>query len=75
MAASVAGVSAALVYGWCSLGLLPHLRLGLRGRGCIRIAESDLDAFLTTQKRQGQPRTTAATATGRKVRLQHLKLP
>lgn len=55
-AAARAGVPVALVYGWCSAGLLSHHRLGLPGhRGSIRIAEADLDEFLASRKREGRP--------------------
>src|SRR5215510_2503015 len=48
-AAEHAGVSAALVYGWVSSGLLAHFRLGAKGRrGKIAIAEADLDALLAS---------------------------
>ena len=41
------GVSDSLVYEWCAQGLLKHYRFGGKGRrGCIRIEEADLDAFL-----------------------------
>jgi excisionase family DNA binding protein len=41
------GVSDSLVYEWCAQGLLKHYRFGVKGRrGCIRIEEADLDAFL-----------------------------
>ena len=45
--ASVAGVSAGLVYIWIGSGVLPHYRVGRPGcRGGIRVAEADLEAFL-----------------------------
>jgi excisionase family DNA binding protein len=54
-AAEKAGISSALVYGWIAAGLLAHHRLGLPGkRGCIRIAEADLDAFLAGRRREGR---------------------
>lgn len=68
------GVSVALVYGWCNAGLLAHHRLGLPGRrGCIRIAETDLDAFLASQKREGRQ---VAPPSPRKppIQLKHLGL-
>jgi len=53
--AELATVSVAMVYGWCQSGLLPHLRLGGKGRrGCIRVEEADLQAFLAAQKREGR---------------------
>jgi len=48
-AAAYAEVSTNLVYEWCRLGILPHLRLGSAGkRGCIRISPADLDTFLAS---------------------------
>lgn len=42
------GVSDSLVYEWCAQGLLKHYRFGGKDRrGCIRIEEADLDAFLS----------------------------
>jgi hypothetical protein len=74
-AAERAGVSAALVYGWCSAGLLAHHRLGLPGRrGCIRIAEADLDVFLASQKREGR-REAPPPPRRPPTRLKHLHLP
>jgi excisionase family DNA binding protein len=71
-AAEHAEVSPALVYGWVSSGMLPHYRLGAKGRrGKISIKESDLEALLESMRREGQasmPTTQAA------VRLKHLKL-
>ncbi len=50
------GISEGLVYGWCQSGRLPHLRLGgKRKRGCIRITQADLDAFLATCRREAPP--------------------
>jgi excisionase family DNA binding protein len=50
-AAERIGVSAQLVYRWCDEKRLPHYRLGGEGRrGKILIEESDLDAFLASQK-------------------------
>ena len=54
-AAERLSVSPALVYGWCNAGVITHHRLGLPGRrGCIRIAEADLDAFIAGRKREGR---------------------
>ncbi len=39
--------SLALVYSLCEKGKLAHVRLGL-GRGTIRIASSDIDAFIVS---------------------------
>jgi excisionase family DNA binding protein len=50
-AAARLGVSPSLVYAWVESGVLSHYRLGRQGRrGCIRIAETDLDAFLASRK-------------------------
>lgn len=41
------GVSDSLVYEWCAQGLLPHYRMGRKGkRGKVLIEEADLSAFL-----------------------------
>ena len=54
-AAAYAEVSTNLVYQWCRLGVLPHIRLGSPGkRGCIRISPSDLDAFLASCRVEGE---------------------
>jgi excisionase family DNA binding protein len=45
--ASRLGCSEALVYLLCSERRLSHVRLGT-GRGTIRVAEEELDAFLKT---------------------------
>ena len=53
-AAKRLGISESLVYELCAAGALPHARIGRPGsRGCIRIAEADVDAFLASQKVQG----------------------
>ncbi len=50
------GVSDSLVYEWCAQGLLKHYRFGGKGRrGCIRIEERDLDAFLAACLHEVQP--------------------
>jgi excisionase family DNA binding protein len=55
-AAQLAGVSPSLVYAWCRAGVLKHSRFGRAGkRGCVRIAEADLDAFLAGCRRDGRP--------------------
>jgi excisionase family DNA binding protein len=46
-AATRLGVSPSLVYAWCEEHMLPHYRMGGKGkRGKILIEESALDAFL-----------------------------
>ena len=55
-AAEKIGVSDSLVYEWCAAGLLPHYRLGRKGRrGCIRIDEAELDAFLARCRQEVRP--------------------
>ncbi len=74
-AAARAGVSTALVYSWVAAGLLAHHRLGMPGRrGCIRIAEGDLDAFLAGQKREGRQEIPPPAAPLRRPPLKHLEL-
>jgi excisionase family DNA binding protein len=44
-------ISASLVYSWCEDHLLPHYRMGGKGkRGKILIEEVVLDAFLQSRK-------------------------
>lgn len=44
-------ISASLVYGWCEDHVLPHYRMGSKGkRGKILIEETVLDAFLKSRK-------------------------
>ncbi len=50
-AAAKLGISASLVYGWCDQQVLPHYRMGGKGkRGKIVIEETALDAFLKSRK-------------------------
>lgn len=50
------GVSDSLVYEWCGQNLLKHYRFGGKGkRGCIRIEEADLDAFLASCRHDARP--------------------
>jgi excisionase family DNA binding protein len=75
-AAERAGVSVALVYGWCQAGVLSHHRLGQPGkRGCIRIAEADLDGFFASRKREGRQETPPPAPRRAPTRLKHLHLP
>jgi excisionase family DNA binding protein len=61
-AAQRAGVSLALMYQWCSAGLLPHHRLGAPGkRGTIRISEADLAKYLDSCRRGGKPEAAPET--------------
>jgi excisionase family DNA binding protein len=49
-------VSASLVYGWCEDHLLPHYRMGGKGkRGKILIEEAVLDCFLQSRKVESGP--------------------
>ena len=49
-------VSSSLVYSWCEAHLLPHYRMGGKGRrGQILIEEAALDAFLQSRKVEGKP--------------------
>jgi excisionase family DNA binding protein len=46
-AAERAGVSVSMIYQWCNERVLPHYRVGGRGRrGKILVEESDLEAYL-----------------------------
>jgi excisionase family DNA binding protein len=54
--ASRLGVSDGRVYSWCNSGVLPHVRLGGKGRrGTIRVAEADLEAFLDSRRGEERP--------------------
>ena len=49
-------ISASLVYSWCEDKILPHYRMGGKGkRGKILIEEVALDAFLQSCKVEGKP--------------------
>jgi excisionase family DNA binding protein len=49
-------ISASLVYSWCEDRVLPHFRMGGKGkRGKILIEEAALDAFLQSRKVEGKP--------------------
>jgi excisionase family DNA binding protein len=48
-------ISASLVYSWCEDQILPHYRMGGKGkRGKILIEEPALDAFLQSRKVDGK---------------------
>jgi excisionase family DNA binding protein len=48
-AAERAGVSVSMIYQWCNERLLPHYRVGGRGRrGKILVEERDLEVFLAS---------------------------
>lgn len=68
-AAAKAHVSPSLIYELCSLGVLPHIRLGRPGkRGCIRIDSDELDGFLAGCRKE-RPLPAASP------RFKHLNLP
>lgn len=49
-------ISASLVYGWCEDQMLPHYRMGGKGkRGKILIEETARNAFLESRKVEGKP--------------------
>jgi excisionase family DNA binding protein len=49
-------ISASLVYSWCEDRILPHYRMGGKGkRGKILIEEAALDAFLQSRKVEDKP--------------------
>jgi excisionase family DNA binding protein len=49
-------ISASLVYSWCEDHMLPHYRMGGKGkRGKILIEEAVLDAFLQSRKVETGP--------------------
>jgi excisionase family DNA binding protein len=55
-AAERIGVSESLVYQWISERLLPHYRLGGKGkRGKVMIDEADLSAFLASCRQEAKP--------------------
>lgn len=48
-------ISPSLVYSWCDDHLLPHYRMGGKGkRGKILIEEAALEAFLQSRKVEGK---------------------
>jgi len=48
-------ISASLVYSWCEDQILPHYRMGGKGkRGKILIEEATLAAFLQSRKVEGK---------------------
>ncbi len=51
-AADLLGVSAATIYLLCGQGRLAHVRVGVAGRGTIRIKADDLAAFIEASKAQ-----------------------
>ncbi len=75
--ASELKISPATVYGWIASGMLPHFRLGAKGRrGCIRVSDEDFQAFLAQQKQAERPEPIRPPV--RKVtpiKLKHLTMP
>ncbi len=51
-AADLLGVSVATIYLLCGQGRLAHVRVGVGGRGTIRIKADDLAAFIEANKAQ-----------------------
>lgn len=77
-AAARGRVSERLVRGWLQDGLLPHFRLGAKGRrGKIAIAPEDLERLLASfrvePKREEEPAAKPTSARPRSV-LKHLRL-
>jgi excisionase family DNA binding protein len=63
-------ISASLVYSWCEDHLLPHYRMGGKGkRGKILIEEAALNIFLQSRRVEGTPVDAAALG------LKHITLP
>lgn len=72
-AAARATVSIALIYELCACGALACLRLGRPGRrGCIRIMEADLEAFLASRKVAAPTRAPPPPA---KRQFKHVRIP
>jgi excisionase family DNA binding protein len=75
-AAARAAVSPGLIYELCACGELPHVRLGRPGkRGCIRIAEADLNAYLASRKRERRQPKPPPSPNPQPIKLRHLHLP
>ena len=74
-AAAILSVSAATVYGLCTLRRLRHERIGL-GRGVIRIPEDAIDEYRRAHAVEAEAGSRAETPAPRRepVRLQHLRL-
>ena len=74
-AAKHARVCESIIRQWVSSGLLPHYRLGAKGRrGKIMIEVDDLVETLASFKVTG-PASKPAPKTKPKVTLRHLRLP
>jgi excisionase family DNA binding protein len=75
VAAERMGISDSLVYELCACGSLPHVRIGRPGsRGCIRITQADIDAFLASQKVGGADPSRASPARQKRV-FKHVVIP
>ena len=73
-AADKIGVSASLVYSWCTTKRLRHYRVGDIGkRGKILIDEADLDAFLDSLKVEPAAATVASEPQVRRPRAPRLR--
>jgi len=69
------GISDSLVYELCACGSLRHVRIGRPGsRGCIRITDADIDAFLASQKVGGESPARAPPRQPKKV-FKHVVIP
>lgn len=72
------GVSEAIVRGWIRDGLLPHYRLGAKGRrGKIAVAAEDLDSLLASFRVDLKPAPKPAvkpSPVSRKPVLKHIRL-
>ena len=70
------GVSMSLVYLWVESHQLAHYRIGATGkRGHIRIAETDLEAFLASMKCGLAKEAVKPSDSRRRIKLEHLQLP
>jgi excisionase family DNA binding protein len=79
-AAERAKISPALIYDLCSLGVLPHFRIGRPGRrGCIRIDPDELDGFLAACRKGEEPEAAPPPkpkpVNPQPVKFEHLRLP
>ncbi|MFO0847103.1 MAG: helix-turn-helix domain-containing protein [Gemmataceae bacterium] len=75
-AAARATVCEGTVRGWLRDGVLPHYRLGAKGRrGKILIDPADLAAVLAAAKVGPRPPAPPAPAPTRRPVLKHLRLP
>ncbi len=74
-AAERMSISDSLVYELCACGLLPKAPVGRPGsRGCIRISDADIDAFLASQKVGGEAPARAPPRQQKKV-FKHVVIP